>query len=178
MQFENIEKIGSEESFLSAKMALIVSMTFLGVSYGVILLLWFFIVSDTILGVAKEIALYGWEGVTGRRFWAGVLTKLAILFIPFSLALAAALLGYNLNIFVMTAMYALIANDAISCYTNILSIKKKRNYVNKDLVELLINTLRALIYNSVKSGLNKLKESDMCSDEEIKKKEDETNKKL
>lgn len=173
MQFENLEKIGTEESFLTAKMALIVSMTFLGVSYGVILLLWFFIVFDTILGVAKAVVLDGWDQVTGRRFWAGVLTKLSILFIPLSLALSGALLGYNLNIFVMTSMYALIANDAISCYTNILSIKKKKNYVNKDLIELLINSLRAVIYNSVKSGLNRLKDSEMCNDDE-----NETDKKL
>jgi hypothetical protein len=46
-------------------------------------------------------------------------------------------------------MYALIANDAISCYTNILSIKNKTDYENKDLLEEFINVLRNLIFNYI-----------------------------
>jgi len=60
----------------------------------------------------------------------------------------------------LTSIYTLIANDLISCYTNILSIKQKKNFVNKDLIALLINTLRALIFQSVKGAIGKLKNSD------------------
>lgn len=155
----------SEQSYLAAKLALISSMTFLGVSYGLISLLWFFMLSDTLLGVWKSIVVFGWSSVSKAKFWTGVGTKIAILFIPLSLALTGALAGYDLNIFVLTTMWTLIGNDAVSCYTNLLSIKRRKNYVNKDLVEMLINALRALIYQGVKSAIKKLNSSEICSDE-------------
>jgi len=172
MQFEKLESIPnySEESYIGAKLALMTSFTFLGVNFGLISLLWFFMVFDTLFGVAKAIVLGGWDSVTRARFLAGILTKIAILFIPLSLALVGALTGFNFNIFVLTAIYAVIGNDAISCYTNILSIKKKRNYVNKDLIEMLINALRSGIYNAVKGAIDKVKITEACppEDEEIK----------
>lgn len=166
MQFEKLETITHGQSYIEAKIALITSMTFLGVNYGLILLLWFFMLSDTLLGVAKAVALLGWSGVTRGRFLAGIGTKVAVLFVPFSLALTGALAGYDLNIFVHTALYALIANDAVSCYTNLLSIKTKKNYVNKDFVEMLINSLRSAIYKAVKKAIEKIGDADACDDED------------
>jgi hypothetical protein len=155
----------SEQNYLAAKLALISSMTFLGVSYGLITLLWFFMLSDTLLGIWKAVVLGGFSAVSKTKFWSGVGTKIAILFIPLSLALTGALAGYDLNIFVLTTMWTLIGNDAVSCYTNLLSIKRRKNYVNKDLVVLLINALRALIYQGVKRAIEKINTSDVCSDE-------------
>lgn len=167
MQFENLEKLPSytEESYLGAKLALMTSFTFLGVNYGLIFLLWFFMFFDTLFGVAKAVRLGGWASVTRSRFLAGVFTKIAVLFIPLSMALVGSLVGYNLNIFVLTTIYALIANDAVSCYTNILSFKKKKNYVNKDFVEMLINALRAVIYGGVSKALGKMKNWDLPDDQ-------------
>ena len=146
----------SAQSYLAAKLALISSMTFLGVSYGLITLLWFFMVSDTVLGVWKTIVVLGWSSVSKGKFWFGVGTKSAILFIPLSLALTGALAGYDLNIFVLTTIWTLIGNDAASCYTNLLSIKRRKNYVNKDFVEMLINAPRALIFQAFKNAIRKL----------------------
>lgn len=178
MLFNQIPQITQEESFDTLKISVITSMTFLGVNYGIIFILWFFMLSDTILGIIKAITLGGWESITRRELLLGIGTKVAVLFIPLSLAVTGAFAGYNLLIFVNTTMWVLIANDAISCYTNILSIKKKKNYVNKDLVEALINTLRTLIFNGAKSALDKMKNSEVCfKDEEENKKEDENNRK-
>lgn len=173
MQFEKLESLPTnytEESYIGAKLALMTSFTFLGVNFGLIFLLWFFMLFDTLFGLAKAVTLGGWDSVTRTKFLAGLGTKIAILFIPLSLALVGALTGFNFNIFVLTAIYAVIGNDAISCYTNILSIKKKRNYVNKDLIELMINALRSGIYNAVKGAIDKVKSSEACppEDEEIK----------
>jgi hypothetical protein len=140
-------------------------MTFLSVSYGLIFLLWFFMLSDTCLGMIKAVTLGGWEALSKTKFWAGVLTKIAILFIPLSLALTGALAGYNLNIFVLTSMWVLIANDAASCYTNLLSIKRRKHYENKDLVVWLINTIRYVIYAGAKNALDKIKNAELCEDE-------------
>ena len=167
MQFEKIEKLTtySENSYVAAKLALITSMSFLGVNFGLIFLLWFFMVSDTVLGLVASTVVDGWVSITKTKFWAGILTKIAILFIPLSLALTGALAGFNLNIFVLTAMYVLVANDAISCFTNILSIKTKKRYVNRDLVEMLINALRSVIYATAKTLIDKLKNIDVCDDD-------------
>jgi hypothetical protein len=145
-------------------------MSFLGINYGMGLLLTFFLFFDTLFGVSKSIVLYGWPSVNRNRFLIGILTKILILFIPISLALSGALLGYNLNALVALSMYTLIANDAISCYTNLLSIKKKQDYKNKDLIEMLINFLRSLIYSSITSMMKKIKDAPNC---DLTDKEDE-----
>lgn len=178
MLFNQIPQIAQEESFDILKITAIASMTFLGVNYGIIFILWFFMLSDTILGIIKAITLGGWESITRRNLLVGIGTKAAVLFIPLSLAVTGAFAGYNLLIFVNTTMWVLIANDAISCYTNILSIKKRKNYINKDLVETLINTLRVLIFNGAKSALDKMKNSEICfKDEEETEQENKDGKK-
>jgi len=167
--FDNDHNFTSE-SFLAQKIILISSMSFLGINYGMGLLLGFFIFSDTGFGVWKSIVLYGWKSIDKDKFWIGIMTKFAILFIPISLALSGALLGFNLRSLVALSMYTLIANDAISCYTNLLSIKKKHDYKNKDLIEMLINFLRGLIYKSINSFMTKIKNSDPF---DLDEKEDE-----
>jgi phage-related holin len=147
----------TEENFIGAKVLLITSMSFLGISYGLILLLWFFMVFDTLLGLIASIVISGWHSITKTRFWAGILTKISILFIPLSLAITGALAGFNLNIFVFSSIYVLIANDAISCFTNLLSIKTKKRYINRDLVEILINALRTSIYKFAEGIITKIK---------------------
>ena len=147
----------TEENFIGTKVLLITSMSFLGISYGLILLLWFFMVFDTLLGLIASIVINGWLSITKTRFWAGILTKISILFIPLSLAITGALAGFNLNIFVFSSIYVLIANDAISCFTNLLSIKTKKRYINRDLVEILINALRTSIYKFAEGIIKKIK---------------------
>jgi phage-related holin len=159
MQFDKLtEPLNyTEENFIGAKVLLITSMSFLGISYGLILLLWFFMVFDTLLGLIASIVISGWKSLTQTRFWAGILTKISILFIPLSLAITGALAGFNLNIFVFSSIYVLIANDAISCFTNLLSIKTKKRYINRDLVEILINALRSSIYKFAEGIISKIK---------------------
>lgn len=166
MLFLQTDPSQHEESFNVLKISVITTMTFLGINYGVILILWFFMVSDTFLGMAKVVALEGSRALNKRDFFVGILTKMAVLFIPLSMAVTGFFAGYDLTIFVNTTMWALIANDAMSCYTNILSIKKRKNYINKDLVELLINTLRGIIYNSTKNALRKMSNHEVCNFDE------------
>jgi len=159
MQFDKLtEPLNyTEENFIGTKVLLITSMSFLGISYGLIFLLWFFMVFDTLLGLIASIVINGWQSLTQTRFWAGILTKISILFIPLSLAITGALAGFNLNIFVFSSIYVLIANDAISCFTNLLSIKTKKRYINRDLVEILINALRSSIYKFAEGIITKIK---------------------
>jgi hypothetical protein len=158
------------EGFLAQKIILISSMSFLGINYGMGLLLTFFLFFDTLFGIAKAITLYGWVAVNKNKLLFGIGTKVLVLFIPISLALSGALLGFNLKALVALSMYTLIANDAISCYTNLLSIKKKQDYKNKDLIEMLINFLRSLIYSSITSMMKKIKNGVINN---IEEKEDE-----
>jgi hypothetical protein len=150
------------ESFITEKILFISGMSILGINYGMGLLLSFFICFDTLFGIAKSISLYGWASINANRFWIGIMTKIGILFIPISIAVSGSLLGFDLTYLVSLSMYTLIANDAISCYTNILSIKKKKDYENKDLIEMLINFLRGLLYNSIKNMMQKIKDGNAC----------------
>lgn len=151
-----------EKNYEIVKVTSITMLSVMGVNYGIIMILWFFMVSDTFLGMSKAVILGGWEALNRRDFAIGIGTKMAVLFIPLSIAFVGAFANYDLHVFVDTTMWVLIANDATSCYTNILSIKKRRNYENKDLVEVLINALRTMIFNGAKSALNKLKDNELC----------------
>jgi hypothetical protein len=156
------------ESFLAQKITLIAGMSFIGINYGMGIVLTFFIASDTMFGIIKSITLYGWNSINANKFWIGILTKIGVLFIPISIAISGALLGFDLNALVSLSMYTLIANDAISCYTNILSIKKKQDFENKDLIEMLINFLRSLIYSSINNMMKKIKDAPNCNIEDKK----------
>ena len=158
----------TEKNYELIKVTSITAVSFMGINSGIILILWFFMVFDTLLGMWKSVVLYDWPSLNRKEFAFGVGTKMAVLFIPLSIAFVGQFANYDLKIFVDTTMWVLIANDAISCYTNILSIKKKKDYVNKDLVEALVTTLRDLIYSGAKAALNRLKSNDLCDFDDTK----------
>src|SRR5690606_31658406 len=98
MLFNQIPEVGREESFNTLKLSVITSMTFLGVNYGIIFILWFFMLSDTLLGMGKVVALGGYEALNKRDFFVGIGTKMAVLFIPLSIAVTGFFAGYDLTI--------------------------------------------------------------------------------
>jgi hypothetical protein len=73
------------EGFLAQKIILISSMSFLGINYGMGLLLTFFLFFDTLFGIAKAITLYGWVAVNKNKLLFGIGTKVLVLFIPIGL---------------------------------------------------------------------------------------------
>lgn len=164
MQFEDVPRLTQDPDYLVAKLTLISSMTVLGISYGVVVILATLLVADTVTGVIKAVALRGWDSVSAGRFWEGVLTKLGIVIVPFLLALISVVVktltesdaSYNFDPLILLVLWTLIANDLISFLTNLLSIRTKKDYKNKDLVAVMINTLRQLIFKLSQMALERM----------------------
>lgn len=74
-----------------------------------------------------------------------MVSKLSLLLIPMILALIAKGLNLDFSLFVIAAMNVLIVSEGISCITNILSIKTRKQIDNNDYVTLLLHSIRKLL---------------------------------
>lgn len=115
----------------------------LGIKTGTVKILFYLMVIDSLLGIAKALVLG--ERFSFKRLGWGMVSKLSLLFIPMILALIAKGLNLEFNLFVIAAMNILIVNEGISCITNILSIKTKKHIQNNDYVTLMLNSIKNLL---------------------------------
>lgn len=121
---------------------------FLGMKSDVVKVLFILMVLDSILGIIKALRL-------GNKFsfkvllW-GVITKLAILIIPMVLALMAKSLSFDFKYFVVAVLNIIIVSEGISCITNILSIKTKKQIENTDYITMLLETLKRILSGIIK----------------------------
>ena len=174
MQLQDLSKVTQDPDYLTAKLTLISSMSLLGISYGIITILVVLLVFDTATGVTKTVVLEGWDSVSGREFWKGILTKIGIISIPFVLALISVVVkavtksqdSYNFDTLILVVLWTVIANDLISFLTNILSIRTRKDYKNKDLIAVMINALRELIFRGAKAAIENIAKSKACDPSE------------
>lgn len=113
---------------------------FLGMKTDVVKILFILMTIDSLLGIAKALRL-------GNKFsfkvllW-GMITKLSILIIPFILALMAKALSFDFNYFVIAVMNIIVVSEGISCVTNIISIKTKKQIENADYITQLLQAIK------------------------------------
>lgn len=98
---------------------------------------------DTLFGVVKAIRL-NYDFSIKKLLW-GFTTKFLILLIPLIVALIGKGIGYNFLWAVDFAIKMLIINEGLSCLTNILAAKTKKDIKNIDLVTLLLVYLRTYL---------------------------------
>jgi hypothetical protein len=106
---------------------------------------------DSFFGIIREIKLkspLSWE-----RFVWGIISKLAILLIPFLIATFGLIFKVNLVYLVQMFIYVIAANDVISIITNIASIRSGVRYKNVDFIEKGIHYLTATFTNMVNNIL-------------------------
>lgn len=112
---------------------------FLGIKTGTVEVLFYLMIIDSVLGIAKAIRL-GYKFSFKRLGW-GMVTKISLLVIPMILALIGKGLDYNFTKFVVAAMNILVVNEGISCVTNIISIKTKKAIENTDYITRLLHVI-------------------------------------
>lgn len=116
---------------------------YLGIKTGTVKILFYLMMIDSVLGILKALRL-NYKFSFKRLGW-GMVSKLSLLFIPMILALIAKGLNLEFSLFVVAAMNILIVNEGISCITNILSIKTKKQIENNDYVTMLLQSIRRLL---------------------------------
>ncbi|MGD2113424.1 MAG: phage holin family protein [Acidobacteriota bacterium] len=113
---------------------------YLGIKTGIVKVLFLLMVIDSVLGVIKAFRL-GQKFSLKRLGW-GMVSKLSILVIPMIVALMAKGLSLNFNYFVVAIIDIIIVNEGISCITNILAIKTKKQIENTDYITKMLEAIR------------------------------------
>lgn len=125
------------------KSVLYALFVYLGIKTGTVKVLFYLMAIDSLLGIIKALRL-GYKFSFKRLGW-GMVVKISLLVIPMILALIGKGLNLEFSLFVVAAMNILIVNEGISCITNILSIKTKKQIENNDYVTLLLHSIRKLL---------------------------------
>jgi len=114
---------------------------------------------DSFFGIIREIKLkapLSWE-----RFIWGIISKFAILLIPFLVAWFGLAFKVNLIYLVQAFIYIIAANDVISIITNIASIRAGKRFKNVDFIEKGIHFITGIFTNMINAKLgNKLEDQD------------------
>ena len=114
--------------------------TYLQMDTEIVKVLFYLMGMDTFLGIIKTIALN--KVLSFKKLALGIVSKLAVLFIPTALALISIGLNYNSKWCVTVVMDLLIVSDGISIISNIIAIKTKKEVENFDALTLILKTIR------------------------------------
>jgi len=95
---------------------------------------------DTFLGVVKVIVLE--KVFSFRKLILGLVSKIAVLVIPMSLALMGKGLNYDFKWFITLVIDLLIVSDGISIFSNVIAIRTKKEVKNFDALTKLLKTIR------------------------------------
>ncbi len=129
-----------ENLFNFAKGVIYALFIYLGIKTGIVKILFYLMLLDTVLGIVKAIRLE-YKFSFKRLAW-GMVSKLTILIIPMVVALIGKGFSFDLNYFVVAVMNIIIVSEGISCITNIISIRTKKQIENSDYITLLLYSIR------------------------------------
>jgi hypothetical protein len=108
---------------------------------------------DSFFGVIREIKLK--SPLSWDRFVWGMISKFAIMLIPFIIAWFGLVFNVDLIYIVQAFIYIIAANDLISIITNISSIRSGKRFKNVDFIEKAIHYLTSIFVNIVNAKLGK-----------------------
>jgi len=142
------------------KVALYGLFAFLNVDIDVVNVIMWLMIIDTISGVIKAIAVDKIK-FTFKKFYLGIMSKFVLLLIPITLALMALGIGYDFTWAVEAVIRLIILSEGISFFTNIVSIREKKVYENRDYLSIILNWVRGELISIFDSTINdKNKEDD------------------
>ncbi len=112
---------------------------------------------DTFLGVVKVIVLE--KVFSFRKLILGLVSKIAVLVIPMSLALMGKGLNYDFKWFITLVIDLLIVSDGISIFSNVIAIRTKKEVKNFDALTKLLKTIRYSLVKLFKRFLHTIDEN-------------------
>ena len=116
-----------------------------GVSINAVNALALLLVADTLLGVLKAGRIGGWRSVTSARLAGGVISKMLMLLIPFTLATAAHGIDVNIAWLIQSSITVLILSETYSVLGNIHAIQTGKEAPEFDAVQYILRKLRDLL---------------------------------
>lgn len=111
---------------------------------------------DLVTGVIKSLTIPTMS-FSFKDMYKGLLSKLILILVPITLALAAKAFGGDLVWFVNTVLKVVILSEVISILTNFLSIRKGEEVVNKDYIVILVDNIIQFIDDKIEKYFNNFK---------------------
>lgn len=116
-------------------------------SFGILAVL---MIIDTILGIIRAGVVHGWRDVTSHKASFGILSKLAMIFVPVVVALSGKGVGMNLVPIAGGALSMLIVSETYSILGNVQSIRTRRDIKEFDAVNYTLSRIRDLLEKMLK----------------------------
>ncbi|MCK4500908.1 phage holin family protein [Candidatus Babeliales bacterium] len=116
-----------------------------GISVNAINALAVLVMLDTVLGILKVVKIDGWRSVTSRRLAGGVISKLVLLLVPVTLALASLGVGVDIKWLVQSSITVLILSETYSVLGNIHSINTGKETPEFDAVQFILLRIKSLL---------------------------------
>lgn len=105
---------------------------------------------DMLTGIFKAYRIR--ENITSRRWIAGFLSKLVVLLVPFTIALMANGVDFDVKWFIGFSLSIMVIAEAYSILGNIYTFKTGEAVAEIDAVSVIIKVLRNFIENMIERG--------------------------
>jgi len=139
------------------KTVLYAVFVYLGISAEIVMILFIMMTLDSGLGIAKALRLD--QKFSFKILLWGMVGKLSILIIPLIVALIGKAVSFDFKYFVVAVMDIIVVSEAISCITNIISIKTKKPLENTDYITMLLNTIRRSLMSIIQKLLSTIEQA-------------------
>lgn len=128
-------------------------MVFTGLPCEAVIVLTSLMVIDSLTGLGR--AYVCGEQITSRKIKIGALSKLLMLLLPITTALAAKGVSLDLKWMVLYSMNALILSEAYSILSNLVTIRTGKRLPEFDAISLLGGKIREIMETSLKNTSSK-----------------------
>lgn len=107
-------------------------------------------IADTITGVIRSGVIRGWQSITSKELSIGVLAKGTLILVPLLIALAGKGIGFDLTFLATSTLNILILAELYSSISNIESIRRRKDVLEFDAVNYMLDKIRTLLEQTVK----------------------------
>ena len=137
-------------SFLYLPLTLIVA----NIDVNQLSILGWLLILDFLTGLAKSLVLK--KPIEKFKMLQGLMTKISTLIIPLLLILVSSSLGLDSKEFAFYVIAILIIAEAYSILNNIISIYEKKEVEEKDIINVLLKSIRNALYDFAIKLIDKL----------------------
>lgn len=118
---------------------------FVGISYDVYTAFSALLLIDVITGIIASAKIDGVRSITSKRLSFGLVSKLLLLMIPISIALAGKSIGSDLEELVDSSFFILTASELYSVIGNIYAVKIGERVPEFDAVSVILGNIRRVL---------------------------------
>lgn len=117
----------------------------LGIKYDIIAAFTLLMLIDVATGILVSARVDGWVSITSKRLAFGVLSKLLLLLIPISIALAASAVEEDFSFLVRSTISILALAESYSIIGNIYAIKVGERIPEFDAISVILRKIREVL---------------------------------